>query len=394
MPNSVLRLALTTLATLAALLAAPLGAPLGAQRVDTLRIASAAFGTTREVWVHLPEGHQYVGPEAPLPVLIVLDGQHDWFATPVRTIIQGLSDTKELPWSIIVVVPHADRVAESSFRRQSTEPLPLLRFLADELPPALTPYHASDLRVLIGHSFTASFALHALLERPDRFSAVIAHSPLDGIATTIPRVVALMRSRPDRAALVSVGGSEQWADMYHARELLPIVRSPALQPLPDNFVLHVAESARHNAVPIRATPDLLAKYFAPFANRDTLLAVNEEYVLRAPPPPVAQMMAQIDASLAFRGNRIPWQLPDIAGLASRLETGPHPAHTEAVYRRGVALYPGYFLFHASLGELVAARDPRAARVHFAEALRMLERHERGAQDYGEMREALMARLRE
>jgi pimeloyl-ACP methyl ester carboxylesterase len=369
-------------------------APLNAQRVDTLSIHSAAFGTTRQVWVHLPEGHQYVGPKAPLPVLIVLDGQHDWFATPVRTIIQGLSDTKELPWSIIVVVPHADRVAESSFRRNSAEPLPLLRFLADELPAALVPYHASDLRILVGHSFTASFALHAMLERPDRFSAVMAHSPLDGIGATIPRTVALMRSRPDRAALVSVGGLEQWADTYHARELLPLVRSAALQPLPDNFVLHVAESARHNAVPIRATPELLATYFRPFANRDTLLAVNEEYVLRTPPPPVAEMMAQIDASLAFRGTQIPWQLPDIAGLASRLETGPHPAHAEAVYERGIALYPEYFQFHASLGELVAARDPRAARAHFAEALRLVERHERGSEDYAEMRAALLERLRE
>lgn len=395
-PRSPMRLSLARL-----LLAAGLGAGLGAaplataaaQRVDTLQVPSAAFGGPREVRVHLPEGYQYVGPAAPMPVLIVLDGQHPWMERPVRAIIDGLVDTKELPWLITVVVPHDDRVREARMPAPGSRPAPLLTFLADELPQALKAYHASDLRILIGHSFTASFALHALTERPDAFSAALAHTPLDGIATTLPRVHALLRQRPDRAAMISVGGAERWADFYHARALLPLLDGDSTWRKLPNFRWQVADHARHNAVPVRATPDLLAWYFGPFANRDTLLAVNDEYVLRSAPPPVERMLAELDASFAFRGTVIPWQLPDIAGVASRLETGPYPQHTEAVYHRGVALYPGYFYFHAALGELVATRDARAARQHFSEALRLLDLHERYAEDYTETRAALLERLR-
>lgn len=131
-------------------------------------------------------------------------------------------------------------------------------------------------------------------------------------------------------------------------------------------------SAGHTSIPIIAFPELLTTLFSAFAIRDSLAPVDEEYRLLQEPPPPADLMAQVDRSLGFRGTQLPWELAEINGLASRLWTGDKKEHVLAIYHRGVELYPGDYSMHWSLGEVLLEKDRSAGVASLRKALALLD----------------------
>lgn len=364
-----------------------------AQHTDTLRFHSTAFGTERTVLVHLPEFHRYASPEVRMPVIILLDGQHEWFVEPVLNDIRYLTYTKEIPQCITVVVPHDDRVRESWLPEGDGPEPALLRMLVEELPGRLAKYHPGDVQLLIGHSFTASFALYAFAKYPQRFPVVLAHTPGNGAEEHLPRVADALREDSDRAVYISVGGAERQKDIHHHGWLIKALEREGLPGDLSGFVFRQFPSAAHNAVPIRATPEFLSHCFNAFALRDTLVPVDMNYQLQAPPPPADELLRNIAATLGWRGGTIPWELPEINGMASRLMTGEHPEQLLAVYRLGTELYPRYWEFHAAVGELLLDRDPAAARSALQQALRLLDSEEPDLPERMELKGEIEALMR-
>jgi predicted alpha/beta superfamily hydrolase len=363
-----------------------------AQHTDTLRFHSAAFGTEREVVVHLPEFHRYASAEVRLPVIIVLDGQHEWFVQPVVNDIRYLTFTKELPQCITVEVPHADRISECRIPEGEGPEPALLRMLVDELPGLLQPYHPSGFQLLIGHSFAASFALYAFAQHPERFPVVLAHTPGNGSDGHLARVRQRLQEDPHRAVYLSVGGPELQKDKWHHGWVTEALRKEGLPGDLPNFVFREVPHAAHNAVPIRATPEFLSHCFNTFSLRDTLVRVNMNYELEEPPPPVAELLRQIEENLAWRGTTIPWELPEINGMASRIMTGDHPEQLLAVYQRGVELYPSNWEFHAAVGELLLDSDPEKGKASLRRSLALLEEYNKHEPDYLEIKAELEALL--
>ena len=97
--------------------------------------------------------------------------------------------------------------------------------------------------------------------------------------------------------------------------------------------------------------------------------------------------------LTWRGGTIPWELPEINGMASRLMSGDHPGPLLAVYRRGSELYPNYWEFHAAVGELLLDQDPAAARSALLQALRLLDSVEKDLPERMEIKGEIEALLR-
>ena len=344
--------------------------PLFAQAADTLRFQSAAFGTERRVIIHTPDFFRVASPEVRMPVFIVLDGQHEWFIEPLLNDIRYLQYTHDVPQAITVVVPHADRVAECAQKSETSDPLPLLRMLTEELPGLLEPYHPGDYRVLIGHSFTASFALYAKQRAPDAFDAVIALSPLHRVQHVLPALADQLKDRPNDDVLLAIGGAHAFKDGGHyARFMDTWTAMPAER---GRMILTEYPSAGHTSIPIIAFPEKLATLFNDFSIRDSLAAVDAEYLLREEPPPPADLMAQIDGSLGFRGTRLPWELAEINGLASRLWASDKKEHVLAIYRRGAELYPGDYSMHWSLGEVLLVQDRSAGMAALRKAQVLLD----------------------
>ena len=359
-----------------------------AQHTDTLRFRSQAMDADRLVVVHLPEFHRYASEEVRMPVIVVLDGQHEWFVDPVVNDIRYLTFTKELPQCIIVEVPHADRISECRIPEGEGPEPALLRMLVEELPGLLEPYHPGGFQLLIGHSFTASFALYAFAKYPERFPVVLAHTPGNGSDGHLARVKQHVQEDPDRAVYLSVGGPELKKDKWHHGWNTEALRKEGLPGDLPNFLFREVPHAAHNAVPIRATPEFLSHCFNAFSLRDSLVPVNMYYQLDDPPPPAEELLRQVEQDLAWRGTSIPWELAEINGMASRLMTGDHPEQLLAVFQRGVELYPGYWEFHAAVGELLLESDPAKGKASLRRSLALLEEYDRDQPDYAEIKAEL------
>ncbi len=346
-----------------------------AQRTDTLRFHSEAFGGERSITVRLPEFHRYAGPEVRMPVIVLLDGQHDWFIEPLVNDIHFLQYTHVVPQAIIVTVPLMDRVSECAPDSLDQPAMPLLRMLTDELPAFLAPYHTSGYTVLVGHSLSASFALYALLQAPEAFDAVIALSPAHLVAKSLPRAKALVDADPNKRLYVAVGGKERIQDGGHHAILTPVFDAMDLKGKGERLLYREYASAGHTSVPIIAFPELITTLFSPYALRDSLAPVNNDYELLAPPPAPAELLRQLDASLGFLGDTLPWDVAEINGMASRLENSGYNEQAIAVYQRGAQLYPKLFDFHASLGVLLLADDRPAGLAALRRSLELLESEE-------------------
>jgi enterochelin esterase-like enzyme len=348
---------------------------LHAQRSDTLRFHSEAFRSERSVVVHLPEFHRYASAEVRMPVIILLDGQHDWFIDPVLNDIRFLQYTHEVPQAIVVTVPHEDRVRESATDSIAQTGMPLLELLTVELPPLLAPYNPGDLTVLVGHSFTASFALYAYLQAPGAFDAVIALSPLHQVDRSLPLVVERLASDPDRRVLLAVGGADRTKDGSHNSGLVNAVNAADPERAEGRLLFREYPSAGHTSLPIIAFPEMLGTLFMPYALRDSLAPVDDNYQMITAPPPVDAFVRELETSWGFPGTSLPWDLAEINGLLSRLANSGYNEHVTALLRLAIELYPNYFGFHAWLGEALLEHDPDAAQAAFRKALAVLEENE-------------------
>lgn len=366
---------------------------LDAQHIDTLRFQSAAFGAEREVVVHLPEFHRYASAEVRMPVIILLDGQHEWVMEPVLTHIRYLQYTHIVPQAIVVTVPHEDRVKECAPDSIAQPTMPLLELLTKELPPLLQRYHPGDITVLVGHSFTASFALYAYLAAPEAFDAVIALSPLHLVEHSMPRVADRLEKHENERVLVSVGGAHKLLDGGHHEGLSKATAAARMERTNGRMLYREYPSAGHTSLPTIAFADLLATLFTDYTVRDTLVPVGrDDYKVLSPPPPPEVLLKQLEATHGFLGSTLPWGLDEANGLLSRLGSSDYTEHVILLLRKAIALYPNYYYFHAWLGDELMERDPVAAKQHVRDALRILEEYDRNDPDYDEMKAELEGML--
>lgn len=340
-----------------------------AQKTDTLSVWSAALQEQRRVYVHLPEFFRYQSDSVKLPVICILDGQHEWFVNPVLSTIRYLQFTHEIPQSIVVVIPHTDRIRECGIESVGREQ-PLHIFLTRELEESLRQYKPGSYRMLIGHSFSASFSLHSLLLSPGFYSAIVANSPLD----ELENLVKAFESRIDisrKKIAISVGGMAKDKDFYHRRVYNRLKAEHT--GFFGNIGLFEADQSAHNAVPIVAVPQLLMHFFTDFSSRfSAVAAVDSEYRLTEAPGTVEAELEKISQASGLSGHFYPPELPEINGIASRYLSGGFKSHAIGVYRMGLKYFPAYYEFHLYLYELLLTDEPDIARLHLMKAKELIE----------------------
>lgn len=365
-------------------------AVLFAQERDTLVFESEIFGTERTLIIQKPEFYKYADEDVELPVIIVLDAQHEWFIEPTLNTIRYLQYTHEIPNALVVAIPLTDRVQECAILDLSDETLPLHRFITEEVLQHLRPYSTNPQRILIGHSFSASFALYSSLKAPDFYAAVIAHSPLDKLESVIK---ALSEQDQQEAQIcISMGGPQRVKDQYH-RNAYEGVRLK----YPDFFkdvLTYESPTASHTAIPISANPILLSQLFNDFSLRLASTArVDLNYQLVDTPASVAEEMAKVNAIFSQSSFQVPLEVAEINGLASRYWNSGYLDHTQAVYEKGVELYPTYFEFHWMLGLLAQEKEEYArAKSHLEKAKDLLLKMESGSPEQEEYLEEIQGLL--
>lgn len=138
---------------------------------DVHTLHSAILGEDRELQITLPA--TYSRTMIRYPVLFLLDGSsHLLHATATTRFLA--SARNRIPELIVVAIPNRNRNRDMT---PGAGAATFQRVLADEIIPWVEQrYRTAPERVLAGHSLSASFAVHTLLNRPELFDAYIAAS--------------------------------------------------------------------------------------------------------------------------------------------------------------------------------------------------------------------------
>ena len=339
------------------------------QEIDTLSFYSNAFQTERTVFIHKPELDKYRSELVKLPVIYLLDGQHEWFINPLLSDINYLRVTHEMPNALVVVIPLTDRNKECVFSDLKTE-LPLDIFITKELDKQLEKYNPNAFKVLIGHSFSASFSLYSYYNHPDYYTYVIAHSPMDEmdlLVKSFDKDETIDKSRIS----ISVGGIASDKDHYHRKNFNRLEKEyPAFF---DSIHVFKADYSTHNAVPIAATPTLLSQLFEPFSSRYTNIAfVNENYNLAEIPESPEKEIAKVKAASLIGNSFYPPEIADLNGLASRYWNNGYEDHAIELYLFEIEFYPKYYDFYISLYNLMLEKSPEKAKKYLLKAENLLK----------------------
>ncbi len=352
------------------------------QQTDTITFYSKAFQADRSIYITTPAFFKYQSETVQLPVFFILDGQHEWFVNPVTNAIRYLQYTKEVPAALTIVIPLDDRMQACAIPDDIHAVLPLHDFITKEIPTAIAAYRPGSLRILIGHSFSASFALYSYHKAPDFYHAVMSHTPLDRLDDIIAALQQNQRVQPSNIYL-STGSVLATKDIHHraAYDELKMKYADFFQ----KMNTYEANYATHNAVPIVATPIFLNKMFFSFSTRHNHIApVNENYEMTQTPQSVEAELAMIQQACYTDQHYITPELPEINGIASRFQNNGYTEHARTLYEWGITLYPNDFGFYLSLAELLHESDLGKTKVLLTKALELLQTVETDLAERDEM----------
>jgi len=334
------------------------------QEIDTLSFYSKTFNEQRTVYIHKPIFYKYKAESVKPPVIYLLDGQHEWFTNPLLSDILYLQNTHEIPNAIVVVIPHKNRNKECGIVDLNTE-LPLDVFITEELDKELKKYNPNDFRVIIGHSFSASFSLYSYYNHPNYYSAVIANTPLDKIELLIKGFEQASEINKTEIS-ISVGGIANNKDTYHRKKYNQLkIKYPLFFNSINTFE---ANYSAHNAVPIVATPFLLTKIFVDFRDRYSKIApVDMEYKLISVPETPEKEMQKIILASKIGTAFYPPEIAEINGIASRFSYSEYDDFAIAIYKLGIKYYPNYYEFYLLLYELTFKKEKVKSREYLEKA---------------------------
>lgn len=340
------------------------------QETDTLSFYSNIFNSERTIYVTKPEFYKYQSKEVKLPVIYLLDAQHKWFVNPIQNTIYYLQYTHQIPQALIITIPHQNRIKECAIDDINELDLPLLRFITEEIDSKIQVYNPNEYKIIIGHSFSASFSLYSYLKKPNYFSAVIANTPMDRFEELIIAMENNKEINRDKI-FISAGGSNSFDDGYHRATFENLKKKyPSFF---SSINSYVSENTNHNSVPIIAVPYFLKELFSGFNGRYSQIAsVDSEYKLNYLPMSVKDEMYKIEQSSKIFNSFYPPELPEINGIASRYWNNNLFNYAEAVYQIGLKYYPNYFEFHLQLYELLVNRDKEKAKYHLNKARELVE----------------------
>ena len=343
------------------------------QKTDTITFFSQAFQQERTVYIRTPEFYKYQSDEVKLPVIYMLDGQHEWFVNPLLTTVNYLQYTHEIPQALLVVIPLNNRNTECGIESLEGEVLPLHKFITEELDEQLKPYNPNGFKAIIGHSFSASFALYSYLKSTEFYSAVIANTPLDHFEDLIQELQTSQNTDYGKIS-ISIGGIALDKDHYHRREFDKLKLKYAT--FFNSINIFVADQSSHNAVPIVSMPFFLTNIFSDFSSRFSGIAkVNDEYQLIEIPKSVEDELTKIEQASVIDNSKYCPEIPDINGLASRYLSSGLDQYGISIYEMGIKYFPNYYEFHLALYELYLPTDKIKAQHHLNTATKLLEKLE-------------------
>lgn len=340
--------------------------------IDTISIPSPNFHQIRKIYIKTPDDKKYASDNVKYPVLYLLDAQQEWLTNPLLSEIEYLQYTHDIPQLIIVMVPLVNREKECREGLQANEKSALIEFLTTETEAVLQAYNPSGLRILLGHSFSASFALSAFLKRPDFFDIVVAHSPIDRFESLLLKFDSAYADKTTIPAYISFGSSHSSKDYWH-RTIFNELKTQH-QSVMSKLHIYTSDVASHTSVPLVTTPEILSNIFLPFALRfDHIAEIDDNYKLKEQPGNTIELLSEVTSSSRLYGEFYVPEIPEINGIGSRYYENGYLDHALAIWEDiGINYYPNYYEFQMNVGELYLKKNPEKAALHLKIARLLIE----------------------
>jgi predicted alpha/beta superfamily hydrolase len=223
---------------------------------------SAILNEDREVQIALPE--TYGRTAISYPVLFLLDGSSHLLHASATT--RFLANARNrIPEMIVVAIPNTNRNRDMT---PGPGAVTFQRVLADELIPWVERnLRAAPERILFGHSLSASFAVHTLLNRPELFDAYIsASAPLwryDNFAADVKAGLPRAAARAGAAVYLTVGQYENEKLREGVQQFAATLKSAAPAAAPAWSYLDMKDED-HSSTPQRTLYNALEARYAEY----------------------------------------------------------------------------------------------------------------------------------
>lgn len=336
------------------------------------RIESKVLGESRSYIVHKPNGYDF-SSEA-YPVIVLLDGDANMLH--VSATMEELAKVGRSMPMLVVGVENTDRQRDMTPVLTNGDERPrgavggadkFLAFLGDELLPEIDrKYRTRPARILIGHSFSGLFAIHALLERPGLFKGYIAISPSlwwdnQALAKRAERFVA--NNKDLQTAVYITIGNEGGAMLGGAQKVAGALASS--RSISVNFQHWPDEN--HGSVAIRSVYEGLKWLHESYYIHDPV-RLYEEGGLQ----PFEKRFQLISQYLGYEVKIPEWPLMHLqAYLMEQKRIG----EAREVLQRVVELYPRSPGAHYELGRVsLVANDPERAEAELKQTLMLYPGH--------------------
>jgi predicted alpha/beta superfamily hydrolase len=361
---------------------------------------SAILDEDRELQIALPE--TYGRTAMAYPVLFLLDGSsHLLHATATTRFLA--SARGRIPEMIVVALPNTNRNRDMTPGPGATT---FQRVLAEEINPWVERnFRAAPERILFGHSLSASFAVHTLLNRPELFRGYVAASApvwrYEGFAADVR--TGLPRAARAGAALYLTVGQHENEQLRHGMQQFAATLASAPSGSAPAWSFVDMKDEDHSSTPQRSLYDALEARYAdwrfPFFEDEAGLTkvggwhgieshyqrFSKHFGYAAPPPEATLIQAGGIYVAAGRHDEVLHMARTYAvpcpALAERLVNSVgydqlkrgETARAVKTFKDNAGAFPDSPNVHDSLGDAYCrAGDEASARESYARAARVAE----------------------
>lgn len=360
-----------------------------AQSVGTYsshKIQSDAFGTAREIKVHISDAVAEREGDA-FPVLFIFDAQYEPFWGLVTNTVNYLSSVDKFPHMIVAGICTEHRAGEFTPEPQDERTVTgwgdtplggaarLSKHVREEVLPFLeSQYKVFPLRMAIGHSLGGTYVSNSVFEREELFHAVISVSPnMAYDFGALPAKLSELTAEGNIPHTWHFSGVGTVGDMENLFRVKAVLADSIYRAAPDPNLIwsfKVYEGLNHMNSPIHVISEGLAA-FNDFWNITDEKAMA--YLSDSSETYVEHLRAHYRELSAWLGAEYPLNSDEINGLAYLAAFSGDWNSALGVIEWGLSTHPEDPNLYDSKGEFLEnLGDKEGALAHYTRALEVLE----------------------
>ncbi|MBG6132034.1 putative alpha/beta superfamily hydrolase [Aquimarina sp. EL_43] len=308
---------------------------------------SIKLDQSRELKIQLPRNYKK-NEDKIYPLIIVLDG--DYLFEPVAGNVDYFSYWEDMPESIVVGV-NQRKTREDDCRYDTAEFLPTLKgaefyeFIGQELVPYLNEnYRTAQLKIIVGHDYTANFINYFLFKDNPIFQGYICISPELGPPMG-DRISSKLETSSDiwyYLATATNDADNIKKSLIALDEKLSVIENPEMSYFFDNF-----EESSHYTLVGKAIPNALEGIFEMY--RPISKKTYKEVLLTLETSPYDYLVDMYKTTEKLYGIKRKIRINDFIAVSTALEKKENWSELEPLGKLAIKEHSDLMLGHYYLG---------------------------------------------